>query len=122
MVKVKEADGGHGTKIDIQKGQAAQEYVWSGGFFAIADEDRNDKYVGRDSHDYVDGLQGQVEEDALYLMIAPIKHTEGFYCGIDVSCGIERELSWEQGWVEWWGYIFLQHFSSAKTKTLLGEE
>ena len=61
------------------------------------DEDRNDKYIGRDSHDYIDRLQGQVKENALYLMIAPIKHTEGFYCGIDVSGGIERELSWVKG-------------------------
>lgn len=63
----------------------------------VADEDCNHKQVGRDSHGYVDALQGQVKENALHLFIAPVKHTEGFHCAVDVRGGVERE----RGGVEW---------------------
>lgn len=78
----------------------------------MGDEDRDDKHVGRDSHDYVDDLQGQVEENALYLVIASVKHTEGFHCGVDVSGGVVRELSWGRGRVERQRCIYLHDFTT----------
>lgn len=83
MVKVQEANRGHDTKIDVHERQTAQEYVRSGRLFAVVDEDGNDEHIGRDSHDHVDALQGEVKEDSLHQLLAPVEHTEGFYCGID---------------------------------------
>ena len=43
VVKVNEVEGGHAAEVEIHEGQAAKEHVRSGGFFALVDEDCEDK-------------------------------------------------------------------------------
>lgn len=112
VVKVKDADGGHDAKVDVHKGQAAEEDVWSGRILTIADENGDNQHIGGDPHDDVDALQRHVKEDALHHVLATVKHTEGLHRGVAGSCDIERELSCVRGHGERWSCCIPLHDST----------